>query len=111
MILTTTEVFLTIIVISIATFFTRVTPFILFPANKDIPRYVEYLGNVLPFAIIGMLIIYCLKSVSLLSFPYGIPESIAIIFIIVIHKWKHNLLFSIGGGTILYMFLVQTIFL
>jgi len=111
MILTTTEVFFTIITIALATFLTRLIPFILFPANKSIPGYIEYLGNVLPFAIIGMLIVYCLKSVSLINYPYGIPELIAITFIVFVHKWKHNLLLSIGGGTILYMVLVQIIFI
>lgn len=100
-----------IIVMAITTFITRVIPFIIFPSGKKRPEIIAYLGKVLPYAIIGMLIIYCLKSVSVTGNPYGLPEFIAILFVILVHIWKHNLLLSIGGGTILYMILIQAVFI
>ena len=70
---------------------------------------VDYLGQVLPYAIIGMLVVYCFRYVSFITYPFGIGEVIAGVFVVIIHKWKHNLLLSIGGGTVLYMVLVQLI--
>lgn len=91
-------------------FFTRLIPFLFFPQGKAIPPVIRYLGKVLPPAVIGMLVIYCLKSVSLTSFPFGLPELLAIAAVILLHVWKCNNLLSIGAGTILYMFLVQVVF-
>ena len=110
MILSTQQSLILIAVISLGTIITRALPFILFPNQKDTPPNILYLGNVLPFAAIGLLIIYCLKKVSLLSAPYGLPEGIAIAFVVGLHLWKNNSLLSIGGGTILYMVLVQMVF-
>lgn len=92
------------------TFFIRGLPFLLFPGNKKTPAYIMYLGKVLPFAIIGMLVVYCFKNVSVISAPFGIPELIALVVIVFLHVWKRNTLISIGGGTLLYMFLVQVLF-
>ena len=111
MILTTLQLVITIAIMAILTFMTRVIPFIIFPANKKTPDYIHFLGEVLPFAIIGMLIVYCLKAVSFISFPFDLPELIAIVFIIILHLWKNSTLLSISGGTLLYMFLVQMIFI
>lgn len=110
MLLNVQQSLIIILLIAFITFFTRVTPFLLFPADKKTPEYIEYLGAVLPYAIIGMLIIYCLKGVSISAPYFGLPEIISITFVVVIHLWKRNTLFSIGGGTILYMILVQHIF-
>lgn len=110
MILTSQQSLIIILAISFTTFLTRLIPFILFPAKKETPKYIIYLGNVLPFAIIGMLIIYSLKGVSVISSPFGLPELISIAIIIVIHLWKNNTLLSIGGGAIIYMLLVQFVF-
>ena len=111
MILTVNESLIVIILIALITFLTRVIPFILFPANKETPKYIAYLGSVLPYAIIAMLVIYCVKEVSISTFPFGLPESIALIAIVIIHILKRNTLLSIGGGTIFYMLLVQFIFI
>ena len=92
-------------------FFTRLIPFLFFPKGKEIPPMVQYLGKVLPPAVIGMLVIYCLKSVHVLAYPYGLPEFIAVVVVIALHAWKRNNLLSIGAGTILYMFLVQAVFI
>lgn len=100
----------TVAIVSFGTMITRFLPFIIFPADKKTPKYIEYLGKVLPYATTGMIVVYCLKDNSLLKFPYKIPELLAIVFIIFIHNWKNNMLLSIASGTILYMVLIQFIF-
>lgn len=97
-------------VVAIITFLTRAIPFLLFPKEKEIPKIVQYLGVVLPAAVIGMLVVYCLKGANILSYPYGLPELISVIVVIGLHVWKRNNLLSIGAGTILYMVLVQGVF-
>ncbi len=96
--------------ISLTTILIRFLPFILFPENKETPQYITYLGRVLPYTIIGMLVIYCLKDISFTETPYGLPEAISIAAIIVLHLWKSNTFLSIGAGTVIYMLLVQFIF-
>lgn len=99
-----------ILAVAVTTFATRAIPFLLFPNGRRIPKTVEYLGKVLPPAVIGMLVIYCFKSVTPFAFPFGIPEVIAGAVVIALHIWKRNNLLSIGAGTIIYMILVQTVF-
>ncbi len=101
---------LIIFAVSITTFATRAIPFLLFPKGKEIPPLVQYIGKVLPPAVIGMLIIYCFQSVSFFGYPFGAPELIAAAVVIILHVWKRNNLLSIGAGTILYMFLIQKVF-
>lgn len=105
--LSTRDSLIVIAIIAVCTFLTRAIPFLIFPAHKETPKYIKYLGEVLPYAIIGMLVVYCLKGVSLSSKPYGLTEFIAILFIVFIHNLKRNTLLSIGGGTIVYMLLLQ----
>ena len=93
---------------SVMTILTRFLPFIVF--RKNTPQYITYLGKVLPPAIIGMLVIYCLKDVSLLAKPFGIPELIAAACVVGLQVWKRNSLISILTGTVLYMVLVQMVF-
>lgn len=95
---------------SLAVFTTRAIPFLIFRGNKEIPPVIRYLGRVLPPAVIGMLVVYCLKGVSVLAFPYGIPELMAVAVVVALHVWKRNNLLSIGVGTVLYMFLIQVVF-
>ena len=102
--------FLIIVLVALTTFATRVTPFLVFPKGKEIPKTIQYLGKVLTPAIIGMLVIYCLKNVSILAAPHGIPELIAVAVVAALHIWKRNNLLSIGVGTVLYMVLIQTVF-
>lgn len=99
-----------ILIMAGLTFCIRGLPFLLFSGKSKTPPYISYLGKVLPYAIIGMLVIYCLKDISVFYAPFGLPELIAGIAIILVHCWKRNTLLSIGGGTLLYMFLVQVIF-
>lgn len=101
---------LIIALVAVTTFLTRVIPFLLFPAGKKIPKTVEYLGKVLPPAVIGMLVVYCFKSVTPTEFPFGLPELTASAVVVLLHIWKRNNLLSIGVGTVLYMVLVQTVF-
>ena len=101
---------LIILAVALTTFATRVVPFLIFPKGKEIPDVVQYLGRVLTPAVIGMLVVYCLKTTPVLSAPYGIPEAAAVLGTAGLHVWKRNNLLSIGAGTVLYMFLVQAVF-
>lgn len=100
---------LLISVIAILTFITRVLPFLVFK-NKSYP-IIEYLGDVLPYAIMAMLVVYCLRSVDLLSGNHGICEIIGVGSVILLHLLKRNTLLSIIGGTVIYMLCVQIIFI
>ena len=93
----------------LGTMVTRFLPFLIFPEGKEPPEFIQYLGQVLPYAVIGLLVIYCLKDVPG-SGTYGIPEFLAIAFIVLLHRWKKSILLSIGGGTVFYMLLVQFVF-
>ena len=103
----TLQLFIFFGVVALGTLLTRALPFLLFPENREIPKYIKYLSDVLPFTIIGMLVIYCLKNVSVVQEPHAIPEAISIAVIVVLHLWKKNTLLSIGGGSLIYMILVQ----
>lgn len=107
--MTTSQSIITIIIVVLGTMTTRFLPFIIFPEGKTPPKYILYLGTVLPYAVIGLLVVYCLKD-ALWSPFHGAPEAIAILSIILLHKWKKNALLSIGAGTVLYMILVQNVF-
>lgn len=93
----------------LGTMVTRFLPFLIFPEGKEPPEFIQYLGKVLPYAVIGLLVIYCLKDVPG-SGTYGIPEFLAIVFIVLLHRWKKSILLSIGGGTVFYMLLMQFVF-
>lgn len=97
-------------IFALGTLLTRALPFLAFPAHKTTPRYVVYLGRVLPFAITAMLIVYCLKNVNLMSAPHGIPELIAILVVAALFLLFKNSLVAIAAGTVLYMILVQFVF-
>ena len=100
--------FFIIFLVALTTFGTRVFPFLFFPKEKKIPEQVRYLGKVLTPAIIGILVIYCLRNIEFTTMPFGLPELLAVAITIGLHVWKRNNLLSIGAGTIIYMFLVQT---
>ena len=97
-----------IAVIALVTAGIRFLPFVLF--RKKTPDAVMYLGQVLPYSIMAMLIVYCLKGVSFTEGMHGIPEAVAVAAVVLLHKWKHRTLLSILGGTVLYMVLVQIVF-
>lgn len=99
-----------IIVVALCTFLTRVLPFWLFGGKKELPLTVQYLGKVLPPAIMIILVIYCLKTINIFAGNRGIPEFLAIGLVAALHIWKKNTLLSIGAGTAFYMLLVQVVF-
>ena len=107
--MTTLQKCITVIAVVLGTALTRFLPFFLFPEGKTPPKYISDLGSVLPYAVIGFLVVYSLKDVAVSPF-HGLPETISILFIAVLHKWRKNTLLSIGAGTALYMYLVQVWF-
>ena len=105
-----THSFLIVLIVSVITILLRFIPFIIFN-NKETTKIITYLSNVLPFAIMGMLVVYCLKDINIKNSPFGIPELIASTIVVLVHLWKRNTLFSILSGTIIYMILIQFVFI
>lgn len=108
--MTTTQQIITIGMAVLATVLTRFLPFIIFPAGKEMPQIIKYLGKVLPAAVFGFLVVFCLKNVEILSGSHGILELIAVAVVVILHLWKRQMLLSILGGTVVYMLLVQLVF-
>ncbi len=108
--MTPTRAFTMILVAAACTFATRVAPFLLFNGKKPIPPIVRYLGEALPPAVIALLVVYCVKNVNWLAAPHGAPELLCIAVTAALHVWKRNNLLSIGVGTVLYMYLIQNVF-
>jgi branched-subunit amino acid transport protein AzlD len=96
--------------VALATQITRWTPFLLFSGDKKLPKVVEDLGRLLPPAMMGLLVVYCLRNVDIAAAPHGLPELIALAVVTGLHLWKRNVLLSIGAGTVVYMVLVQVVF-
>jgi len=101
---------LMVTVIALTTMSTRFLPFLIFRENHRTPKTVLYLGKVLPCAIMGMLVVYCMKDVGFLAYPYGLPELIGCAITAILHIWLRNSLLSIGVGTVSYMLLIQLVF-
>ena len=110
MTLTTGQALAIVGAVTLGTIITRFLPFLLFPDSKPVPKVVEYLGRTLPAAMMGLLVVYCLRNVDIVAAPHGLPELIALAAVTVLHLWKCNVLLSIGVGTALYMVLVQVVF-
>ena len=108
--MTVSQRMIIIVAVVAGTMVTRFLPFLLFPEGKEPPAFINYLGKVLPYAVIGLLIVYCLKD-AVFTLYHGLPEAIAIVVTVILHKWKKNTLLSIAAGTILYMFLLQRCFI
>lgn len=108
--MTIAQQIITVGVVVLGTMLTRFLPFFIFPANKPTPAYIQYIGKVLPAAVIGMLVIYCFKDVRFLSGHHGLPEILGVLVVVVLHLWKRNMLLSIAAGTCFYMVLVQFVF-
>ena len=98
-------------IVALCTIITRFLPFLVFGKTKSMPKTVDYLGKVLPSAIMAILVVYCLKSINIFQGNRGIPEILSVVLVALLHIWKKNTLLSISVGTIFYMFLVQAIFL
>ena len=101
---------LLIAIVSLVTMLLRFLPSFVFGSGKETPKFITYLGKYLPYAIMGMLVVYCLKGISFVTAPHGLPELIAVAAVVLLHLWKRNTLLSIGGGTVLYMILIQVVF-
>ena len=110
-ILTGWPLFITILVIAAGTVATRFFPFLIFPPGRKVPAFIERIQVLLPAAVIGLLVVYCLRDINIFSESRGIPELIALAVILLLHLWRKNTLLSIAGGTITYMLLVQFVFL
>lgn len=108
--MTVRQQILTILMVILGTMTTRFLPFLLFPPDKPTPKYIQYLGRVLPPAVFGLLVIYSLKDVPILTGSHNIPELLAVTLVVLLHLWKRQMLLSIAGGTLFYMALVQFIF-
>ena len=101
---------LVILVITVVTAALRFAPFFIFSSERPVPKFVSYLGRVLPYSIMAMLVVYCLKGISFAKAPFGLPELISFILVAVLHIWKRNTLLSIICGTICYMVCIQFVF-
>ena len=108
--MTSVQEIITIAIAALATMLMRFLPFAVFRSDKTTPKFLSYLGRMLPPAVFGMLVVYCLRDVSVTSYPFGIPELIAGAVVALLHIWKRNTLISIVSGTLLYMALVQFVF-
>ncbi len=108
--MTVTEQIITVAMVILATLITRFLPFLIFPAGKETPKFIKYLGKVLPAAVFGLLAVYCLKNVNFSECSHGLPELIAVAAVVGLHLWKRQMLLSIAGGTVIYMLLVQLVF-
>ena len=108
--MTLTQQIITVAMVVLGTAATRFMPFRILPADRPTPKYVQYLGKVLPAAVFGLLVIYSLKNVNIFTGSRGIPELISIVLVVLLHVWKRQMLLSIAGGTICYMLLVQFVF-
>ena len=102
---------LCVVTVSIITFLTRAFPFILFGGKRDVPKSVLYLGKILPPAVMAILVIYCLKAVNFHSLNHFVPQFLCVIIVAILHIWKRNNLLSIVSGTIIYMLLIQFVFI
>ncbi|MGI6169377.1 MAG: branched-chain amino acid transporter permease [Christensenellales bacterium] len=104
------ESLLIILVVAAITFFVRLIPFLFFSKGKSVPKLVDYLGAALPPAVMAMLVVFCLRNTVVTAYPFGLPELIGVVAVVLLHVWKRNNLLSIFGGTAIYMALVQLVF-
>lgn len=96
-------------VVALVTALIRFAPFLLFPAGRGTPAYIRYLSAVLPYAAIGMLVVYCLKDLRPLVMPYALPELICVTLVVASYVWKRSTLLSVVLGTLVYMVIVQKV--
>ncbi len=108
--MTITQQIITIGLCILGTMTTRFLPFLVFNEKRTIPPAIQYLGKLLPAAVFGLLVVYCLRNVSLLQGSHGLPELIAILVTVGLHLWRRQMLLSIAGGTVCYMLLLHFVF-
>lgn len=107
--MTSQQQIITIVILAVITFMTRALPFLVFPAGKPTPKYIQYLGMALPLAVFGMLVVYCLKDVQWLEGMHGIPEIAGIVAVVLTHLLRRQLFLSMAVGTAVYMILIRVI--
>lgn len=107
--MTSQQQIITIAILALMTVLTRALPFLIFPAGKPTPKYIQYLGKALPLAVFGMLVVYCLKDVQWLEGMHGIPEIAGILATALVHIWRRQLFLSMAVGTALYMILIRVL--
>lgn len=100
-------IYLQVAIMALVTLLLRAIPFFIFRNKKETPEFIVYLGNMLPMAIMGMLVVYCLKGVTFAVVSEWLPVMVSVLSVIALHVWKRNTLLSILGGTVLYMFLIH----
>lgn len=105
--MTSQQQIITVVILAVVTFMTRALPFLVFPAGKPTPKYIQYLGKALPLAVFGMLVVYCLKDVQWLEGSHGIPEILGIAAVVLMHLWRRQLFLSMAVGTAVYMILIR----
>lgn len=108
--MTLAQQIITVAMCVLGTMLTRFLPFAVFSSKRPTPKYIQYLGRVLPVAVFAMLVVYCLRGVSLAGGSHGVPELLGIAVTVGLHVWKRQMLLSIAGGTVVYMQLVQLVF-
>lgn len=108
--MTSFEIVITVAIVVAGTLLTRFSAFLIFAPGRKAPDFVQYLGKALPAAVMGMLVVYTFKDTIVLSYPYGVPELIALLVTVAMDVWKRNMFMSIGAGTVVYMILVQAVF-
>lgn len=99
-----------ILVMGLMTFATRILPVLIFGRGEKVPEYIMYLGRVIPYTAMGLLIVYCLRDVPVLDSPHALPEAISLAAVCLTYLWKRNTIFSVVAGTALYMVLIQLVF-
>ncbi|NLP48790.1 MAG: branched-chain amino acid transporter AzlD [Clostridiales bacterium] len=97
-------------IIALITLATRALPFLVFGSRGEISQKILYIGRVLPLAVIAVLVVYCLRSLNLFTYPFGLPELISMGLIVILHLWKNSTILSVLGGTACYMILIRTLF-
>lgn len=107
--MTSQQQIITVVILAVVTFMTRALPFLIFPAGKPTPKYIQYLGKALPLAVFGMLVVYCLKDVQWLEGSHGIPEILGIAAVVLMHLWRRQLFLSMAVGTAVYMILIRVL--
>lgn len=108
--MTDIQILITVAAVVLGTMLTRFLPFLIFREGKETPGFIKYLGSALPPAVFALLVVYCLKGVNFLVYPFGLPEIIAVLSVVGIHLLFKQMLISIGAGTVIYMVLIQFIF-
>lgn len=101
---------ISILIMAVVTAALRALPFLAFRGKKEVPAAITYIGNLLPYAVIAMLVVYCLRNISFTSAKSFVPELISIAVVVGLHLWRHNTILSVVAGTVCYMLLVQLVF-